>query len=192
MSALRLRLVPLLLLALVASGCAPSPGASAPDGASESAASEAPATEGSATDSDVAADDGAATAVSPGFGCTDAMLAYLADNGFGDVPPVDPASFAFPEGVELSATPTCFVSEDDGQGASRESALFFDDPDGAITQADAAFKAAGWQGEASDSLAGKLGVWWSDGTDAMTARHSVGGGVLEVDGRSAAWFTWAS
>ncbi|BAJ75855.1 predicted hydrolase of the HAD superfamily [Microbacterium testaceum StLB037] len=182
MSSLRFRLVPLFVLAAVLSGCASTSGTPAPD-----AASEAPV-----TDSGVTTDDGVAITVRAGFGCTDEMLAYLASNGFGDVPPVDPGEFAFPEGVDIAATPTCFVSEDDGQGASRESALFFDDPDGAITQADAAFHAAGWQGEASDSLAGKTGVWWSDGTDAMTARHSVGGGVLEVNGSTAAWFTWAS
>ncbi|WZH35804.1 MAG: hypothetical protein PIR02_13630 [Microbacterium enclense] len=177
MSALSPRILfPLALVAAILTGCAPAQSASTPD-----AASEAPA-----------ADPGEVPAVGARFGCTDGMLAYLADNGFGDVPAADPASFTFPEGVDPAVTPTCFVSEDDGQGASRESALFFDDPDGAIRRADEAFAAAGWQGEASDSLAGTTGIWWSDGDDAMSARHSVGGGVVEVDGRSAAWFTWAS
>lgn len=187
MSASRLRLLPLLLLVLVATGCAPTASAPAPDAANGAPASEAPAGEDRP-----AADDEAPAAVGAAFGCTDGMLAYLADNGLADVPPVDPGRFSFPEGVSPAVTPTCFVSEDDGQGASRESALFFDDPDGAITQADAAFRSAGWQGQASDSLAGKLGLWWSDGADATTARHSVGAGVLEVDGRAAAWFSWAS
>jgi len=181
MSASHRRLLPLLLLSLTLTGCASTAPTTAPD-----AASEAPV-----IDAGQSAGDDVAPAGGAGYGCTDGMLASLADKGFADVPPVDPGRFSFPEGIELSVTPTCFVSENDGQGASRESALFFDDPEGAIDQADAAFRAAGWQGGASDSLAGKLGLWWSDGADQMAARHSVGAGVVEVDGRSAAWFSWA-
>lgn len=143
------------------------------------APAEPPATSGNATQSD--------TSAAPGqtYGCTDDVLAYLADSGYPDATPSDPATFAFPEGIGIAAVPDCYVV-DDVAGATRSGAVFTSDPDAALAEIGAALTAAGYV--QSDDYGPY--IWWIGGDEPTSAAHAVGAAPQDIAGQPAVWATW--
>ena len=150
--------------ALILTACspAPSPGdSSEPDSSDESSAS------------------------TEQYGCTPAILDYIADLSYPEAEPIDPAGFAFYDDVTIERVPECLVVDKSG-GYERYGAFFAGDGLDAIAQIDAALDGAGYV--QSDSYGPY--VWWTDGDDPTAAEHSVGAGPQVIDGDAWLWVTY--
>lgn len=115
-------------------------------------------------------------------GCTEPILTHLAENGFPDATPQDAATIAIPD-AQVATTPACYVTD----GAGRGGAVWTTDIQGVLAELGASLTAAGYEQSADYGPY----VWWSGGTDPLSAEHSVGAAPqFLADGTEILWASW--
>lgn len=172
-----------LLLVGSLAACAPEPG----PGASNSPTVSAPSTPSPVESETPATDPDSSPApnADPAFGCTDAILTHLQNNGFAGATPEDAASFTIPDAT-VATQPDCYVV-DEVSGATRSGAVWTTGIDATLAELGSSLTAAGYQ--QSDDFGPY--VWWLNGTEPMTAEKAVGAAPQNLeDGTPILWASW--
>lgn len=119
------------------------------------------------------------------FGCSQAILDYIAELSYPEAVPIDPAGMEIPDGITIATVPDCLVKDESG-GYERYGAFFAGDGLAAVAELDSALEAGGYL--QSDDYGPY--VWWSDGDDPMAAEHAIGAGPQVIDGADWMWITY--
>lgn len=166
-------------LTFALSACSP---ASTDDAAPDSQSSDEAQ---SSTDAGGSGDSaGAGGASGQMWGCTQSLLDFVRASGYPEAVAIDPATVDF-VGATVKTAPDC-ATEDPTGGYDRQTAIWVNDPAGALTAFDADLKSSGYT-----ELAAGAGVWLLGGDDPTTAEHSIGAGLIDMNGTQALWATWS-